>query len=210
MIERETKSRIACFSGKPDDLNQWRAYGKSIPGYSIGFEWGRLTQLVNEKHGTHTEVKYIENIGKQYLEDYVKKYTKHPEDINVYGSEAIYKAAIGDSIADALALGDQIIGAEYKHRGLIPKKNSGQSLTTIFNKVGKENWKFYTHQTFLKPFIEFHIGKDQIKDIVKEVWVGPSPNRELAIEGAKMFLTHLGFRNVDNIVKGSVIPFRNW
>jgi hypothetical protein len=29
---------VTCFSSKPDDLSQWRAYAGSIPGFAIGFD----------------------------------------------------------------------------------------------------------------------------------------------------------------------------
>lgn len=41
---------VACFSTKPDDLNQWRAYASPGAGYSVGFELDELRQFASQ-HG---------------------------------------------------------------------------------------------------------------------------------------------------------------
>lgn len=200
-----THHYICCFSAIPDDLNQWRGYGKSIPSYSIGFQWDSLIKLAKASGFSDAQiaVTYDKDIGTQILDEYYKRFHNAMND--VFRNQELNEASARERMADALVEGVPLIGARYKHSGF----ESEKEYRLIFYS-GQHELNYDTCQSYIKPYIEFDIGEDQIKKIVKEIWVGPGPNMDLAIDGAKMFLSHLGFEDVDKLVKRSEIPYRNW
>jgi len=73
------------------------------------------------------------------------------------------------------------------------------------NEFNEENIKFNVKGNLIVPFIEHYFDKN----IIKEIFIGPSANSEQVERALKIFLSKFGYENLSKSIKRSTISYRS-
>ncbi len=199
-IEIDKGTFVGCFSKKTDSLSQWRGYGRGEGGFCIVF---RATQLWHAKQGSvlapgywlmpcdydhERMVQLFKNFIEEALSECLEMNSSIPDDL----------------IASKLATDVSWIGAGIKHPAF-KEEEEWRLIYYGFNGAAPEI--FFRENSTFTPYIKFPLGeKDQLLQLIEEVWVGPQRHADLAAAATRDFLRReLGG---DVPVKVSKTPFR--
>lgn len=195
------KNKFKCYvfslSKKDDDLSQWRSYCPREGGFSIGFDYKRLSSIIkkNNKGYTIQECEY-DPVEKQKLIrsllDYIHPgFEKHknisPRSVSV---NILIKTIFFSSFIKDTSFKDE---QEYR---II---NNGTNFGKLNHCEGK---------SMIIPYIEFSPVDDDNKLPISRIIVGPTPHPELSKSSVLSLLKSENYEGVD--VEISNIPYRSW
>jgi hypothetical protein len=196
---------VISLSQKRDLLSQWRAYGGSVGGFSIGFKSSNLIACAAQQGFYLVKCVYDEDKQKQMISELIDECLA--VEFNTVGTKidpnrprTIFVLRTGGEFRTKLASIAPII----KHQSfreedewrLISEK--GLNVSTLSFRPGV---------SMLTPYFEFQLGNKS--DYVGSITVGPNPHPELAKEAVQMLLGKYGIAH-DTRIYDTVIPFRNW
>lgn len=250
LIEKETESSFksilktlsscdfyaASFSraNDGDDLNLWRAYASSLPGYSLGFSQEKLRMVIRPRSdGTNpgmswlSEVFYIsrEEVSEPKL---IGSYRPVPTITSLIGYLRLnsYKndAGFGVNFEDTVAAIQNNIEAVKKVSLLLMSilptlKDAGFSdeiesriIQTRFDGAPSNSSnpvQFHHGNWSIVPHIEIPLsfGIDSPL-VIERIVVGPCPHHAEAVKATQILLSSKGIGGVE--VVPSKIPYRNW
>lgn len=189
-----------CFSCNMNDLNQWRAYGNSSPGYSIGFFKKKLEEAAKCKTG---EVIYDDDHNvKNYIEERLATYRNkivNPQSNQM--SPSLVEMHARDSLIDSIFEWAAENAPFYKNSAF---KHENEYRLIMYS---HGNVEFNSGQSYIRPYKMINFG-EKFKEVIAEVWVGPGPNPELAERSTLMFLQKNSLEKVK--VESSKLPYRYW
>lgn len=67
----------------------------------------------------------------------------------------------------------------------------------------KEFIKYRLKNNLIVPYVELYLPKSALK----EIWIGPTNDMELATKSLRTYLDHMGFNEVE--IKQSKVPYRD-
>lgn len=204
---------VASFSEEGDSLPQWRGYCPMGMGVSVGFDSSALkegalevqSQLPEDEDNDDPIINrsflkcvYTESEKLKLISESVNTYItaiqgKHPQLTTVTA-----KTFLASTIALCSPL--------FKHESFKEEREWRLVLECNDRKVPKRH--FRVAQSTLIPFIKINVRKNARRTYVKSVYVGPSPNEQLAAWGVKKLLDQRRLSGA--MVENSSIPYRSW
>lgn len=191
---------ITCFCEKGNLLSQWRGYGDQGGGFSIGFDLRSVpnTSLLLRKvvYSNTEKQQRIEAIIGRYQE-WMKQYSSH-----YHSNEhlrAKFKSYLGLNLFEcALSFKDDSFSEEQEWRLIkIVKLDQRSDLDAI---------QFRTNKNRMIPYINLTLGDHPSRLPVKQVYLGPNGDSNLAKKSLELFKlkNDLGYLEI----LPSCIPFR--
>jgi hypothetical protein len=185
---------VFSLSSKKDDLSQWRAYSPNGNGFSIGFSYSKLREMLPlcEK-GTLGKCEYDKKVQKAAIDNLIE--TILPDrDIS---QDDLVKLLRGLSEL-----------APY-HKNAAFRNEEEWRLVVFTNRSGKkEKIEFREGKTLIIPYykIEF-IGKDgKLPLPIQNIWIGPTPYMPESRLSLDILLDQYKKLNVK--IEESKIPYR--
>jgi len=186
---------VFSFSGKGDDLSQWRGYCPNTGGFCIEFDKEKLFDIV-DKHKryrigvcsyTHKEkIKLIDNI--------IDKYKNSIENWLLQKDKKNTRKMFNEMMNVIPFLKDNSFIDEDEYR-------------ICYNSEG-ENTKFIEGNSMIKPYYESELKGDDGKLPISKIIVGPTPHPELSKLSVKSLLKSEKYKGIE--VEKSKIPYRSW
>lgn len=210
---------VVSFSEDSDDLSQWRAYGGSGGGYSIGFTFNVATKDVNEKatrmglgqtmlrvRYDHVEAK--ERIRKQLGEAFagIQRYVEtfgvdkaDPFELYRRGMVIAFQRAA----AVAPALKHPTFAAEREWR-LVASLGKGAARGLLCTRPSAKG---------IVPYLNLPLEPGRTTEgpvEIERLVVGPTQDKARGVRSAQLFLRSIGYRTEDaeRLVVMSEVPFR--
>ena len=229
---------VLSFSGKDDDLNQWRAYANNAPSYCIKFNSEKLIQsskIISDiekikdfvRDGWNCNSKKILLLPCVYddkkQEELAREIIK--DSLDRVNQEKLEKGALAMEIAKRLivyapVIKNKVFIDENEWRIIIiyeklensfseEEKYCGQTDSEV-QKSGKGDGPvgFRMGKSMIIPYYKFLFQKD----VVSEIVIGACPDRNSVKESTIYFLSKNGFSYEDakKMVKETKCPYRNW
>lgn len=159
---------IACFSEKGDLLSQWRAYGGSGPGFSIGFEAESLLRIV-ERNGCLL-LRCIYNREEQ--SSAVLGLLRRMKETYRIRSDSRVSIRFGNSFVRAL----KDIAASFKHPSF-EEEREWRIVTSSLPSAG-EHIKFRAGISLLIPYMHLGLADEGEGLPISHAFVGPTARPE--------------------------------
>jgi hypothetical protein len=187
------------FSESRISLNQFRSYCKTKSGFSIGFDVNKIRekllysnyqcQLVKCVYTIEEQQKIIEEIVKKTIADKKLKNETDDDYISYIAAKIIHFSPI------------------FKHSTFI-EENEWRLVFDYINPV-RNNYCFRPSESFIIPYLEIPID---ICEVIGEIIIGPTPQKDLAILSTKELLKNNGFENSEAFknITYCELPYRNW
>lgn len=197
---------VCSFSEKADLLSQWRGYSKGMAGYCLGFRSDAieaiglsnafvLKKCIYDPEQQRTEIKNV-------LEELIKKHMldddRIPSNIEPKGLSSFFTPFVKDVDRSLSMLFPLIKDASFKEECEWRFISKGH--------VSHEKLDFRPGNSSIIPFAKIRFG-GTVHNFLREVIVGHTPNKDLAIASTKDLLHS---KYIVAAVNESVIPFRNW
>jgi len=186
----EITAFVCSFCSKGDLLSQWRGYA-GISGLSLGFDTNKIRELVN-----------IDIIPVVYKEDQLASniVSAINKNYNLKNLEKNRSKLEFNLVKQILASKNSAFQEEDESRIVLTVDGINSHPRVRDNKV-----LYRSKGGLLVPYVELALD-DALKDTLREVWIGPSPNAGLAWKSIKEFLAYNGLRGVE--VRISSAPYR--
>nr|DAD94561.1 MAG TPA: Protein of unknown function (DUF2971) [Siphoviridae sp. ctREU2] len=187
---------IISFSKKKDFLPMWNTYGSRGNGVSLGFDRDIIYKNKNNwmlnDCGYYDETKEAdEHVLQNILPKYEQKYGQ--DVVNGYLN----------LVAELCSI---IKNPYYEYEEEVRLFNFSQSTYNkqpiFFNPILEENIKFRTRNNEIIPYTEFYLPKQSLK----EIYLGPSLDKEFSEEKIRYYLEICGFGDVTIIQSNA--PYR--
>ncbi len=191
---------VTSFSPDPDKLSQWRGYCTNGQGYSIGFNQHFLKEQLqqNEISNKLVPCRYLnESEIKAEIDKFVEIINRTPP----IGTTFPLDHELRDNFAWLIELAPVL-----KHPGFIEENEMRAGF--FVDLATEEKIEFREGKFGITPYIKIQLleDRDRMNDLIKDVYVGPSPTQHLAIETLKLFLQLNGID--PEKAKKSEIPYR--
>ena len=183
---------VVAFSAHKDRLSQWRAYGRTGPGYAIGFDSAKLVPPAGA-------LRKLKLVACEYLEENERR-----SRINQLVAECIDSGSPSDFIFRLLMMASTTKDVSFQEEGewrIVPDVCSSEDLGNYWT------CHFRTGKSMIVPYWRLPLDPAAIK----EVWIGPTPHPQLAKEAVKglLYRSQLGLGDQVKVIN-SRIPYRNW
>jgi hypothetical protein len=195
---------IACFSERGDGLSQWRGYGKSIGGYSLGFSFQHIRAVEEAINRTRVQAHlfrcwYDKSAQKQLISEAFEMAVRAVSDGESRGEH--FRDADVETLVDTIL---RPVSRAYKDPAFEDEREWRLVVDVEDASVNKSAVEFRGGQFTLVPYVSVPLTVDGSIGLA-EVVVGPTPLPEIARRAAM-----LCFRNQAPEVKvfTSDIPFR--
>ena len=202
---------ITCFCEKGNLLSQWRGYGQSGNGFSVGLESNKMNRMYRKSPYDEVYVKKViydlktqtKTINK-YLEHAVM-YAKSKKITDIAEIKKIAKLTDWEIDKHSAFFKDEAFSEEKEWRAVYYGSSKGESLETKFR--GKSNR--------IVDYKEFSFSPDALEDLpykdklpLKKIFCGPGVDHESQIVVIKELLKSRGYdyNNID--IEYSTIPFK--
>jgi Protein of unknown function (DUF2971) len=199
-VEMESKF-VACFSKIGDLLSQWRAYGGSGSGFSIGFEPEALLRIAERNKCLLLPCLYTRteqtSAVQQLLRSMVEAYKLQPEGKSVSNR-------FGNSFVHSL----KDLAASFKHHSFAEERE-WRLVTSTLPSAG-EHVSFRPGNSLLTPYVHLSLADDGERLPISHAVVGPTPRPEYSrYTLIDAFATYCCIARPQQIEK-SASPFRGW
>lgn len=214
---------VSSFSEKPDLLSQWRGYCPQGSGICIGFDEGKIRAFC-ENHGYKLEKCIYDTSAQEkrifkYLNECLEKCPKPQltrDEYDALGSKGQVEQELG--YRALLQTGEHKKLADIALSEFCEKINETAPLMKDFGFHEEAEWRIISRNPSVKnefrssnshiiPYIVLPI-LEEFKDCIKEVIIGPNPEKYRCKSSIEHLLKSNGFNNVD--LKVSTIPFNSW
>jgi hypothetical protein len=209
---------VVSFSGKGDDLSQWRGYCSNSGGFCIEFDKEKLFDIVKKKerfeigeclYMTHEKMREelnnsSKNSSDQIIEKYLLMDPNHIDVGDIFGEKKRLLSNI-----DYTSKADNILN-EMIDKCPFWKDDSfkdEKEYRIIYRYEGKDI-KFDEGKSMIIPHIEFSPVDDDTKLPISKIWVGPTPHPELSKLSVESLLKSEKYEGVE--VEISTVPYRSW
>ena len=174
-----------------DSLPMWSMYGKNGAGIALGFNKERLNEVARGRllkcvyHTTEIEDSFIQLFFDISLAKL--KSMSYEEKVELYKRRLPYIVSNMDLLINILMASKS---SEYSY----------EQEVRIYNNLGKIKYRLANN--LIIPYVENYFPKD----VLTEIWVGPTNDMSRSVKSLRRFIDHLGFEHVK--IKESSIPYR--
>ncbi|WP_158653965.1 DUF2971 domain-containing protein [Dickeya zeae] len=196
---------VCSLTEQGDLLSQWRGYSKKMGGYSIGFDFEGVKSIANARGFELVKCIYDESEQNEKVESII--------------NDSI--ALVGDGVKNGINR-KSIDYFEEEFIKLAPvlkdKSFAEEAEWRLISIVKTMSLSFRAGNSMLIPYNGLYLGsKGELKNILKEVILGHTPNVSLAKQATQSFLVNALLDPGDfpisaypfNVLESSV-PYRNW
>jgi hypothetical protein len=176
---------VACFSNAKNKLSQWRAYGSESGSFSIGFDSGELKEYAAEHHTDFEHCVYQKDQQESrvhfVIEHALADYRSRLEKADKVSADSMppVDIAINFFLQDFTKympiLKDESYIDEKEYRLI---RHYGELKHVLFRKG----------RSTVIPYIELDLPQEKNILSVREIFVGPTPNPELAVHAIKQLM----------------------
>lgn len=194
------------FSGKKDDLNQWRSYANTTPSYCIGFSTALLRQIIIEnKKEKVSDVKsitetlfakciYKRDIQKSIIENIIN---------HVMKTEIVKGKYIEEGIAGLIMQDFLPISAFFKH----PSFEEEDEYRLMFSPVKNDKINIRIGKNGFIPYVKVPFSEDCLRDII----IAPCPDEKHIFDSTLYVCMHSGIefcKSTGRTIENSIVPYR--
>jgi hypothetical protein len=210
VVEEVVECFVSCFCEQGDLLSQWRGYGGSVGGFSIGFE---AQEIESASKGCllgpykFEKVDYDDGKRKRALTDKVL--------IALHDLPASE-----DKVRDRFAE-EGFNALHYKHHSFSSESEWRIIARALKTKLSGEGLPLLRGSGMgLVPYVELDIRERGLggrrwrrttsrgRPLISEIWIGPNAHPELAEIAARSLLASIGFGVDEVMVHRSEVPLR--
>ena len=206
--EEQLKDRtyITSFSSAVDCLPMWGMYGQNGHGLALGFDTAILkTDLILFK------CLYATEKNEKWLKEEISKLMKAPGDLGKLLKEENILSKILDNSLNMLLVyillwtlsKNPAYAYEEEIRCMLIVEKEYNQETKGSSVEKKEFIKYRLKNNLIVPYVELYLPKTALK----EIWIGPTNDMELATKSLRTYLDHMGFNEVE--IKQSKVPYRD-
>ena len=201
---------VVSFSQKGDDLSQWRGYTPPGQGVCIGFDPKALRRALSKlKIGATEKARYL-LLGKViYLnEDEGASFDEFIDSacgyLDVISGEIVRSVSVERLIVSAMPF--------YKHSAFMEEKEWRVRMSADLNFLNDPlPVEYRIGKSMLIPSTRLSFKDTQSeKTYIKEVIVGPTPERDLSLQSVRELLKTYDLSIASDSVRLSKTPYRNW
>lgn len=194
---------VVCFSKKPDDLNQYRAYASPGAGYCLGFDSDDLLNLAENHGGTVGRCLYgardQETVVTELLDESLKELEQY---FPVRGR--------GDVNEDLVASRAHAFLDSFSRFAPLFKNGAfkeEEEVRIVFGDPVGDKVQFRCGEVAMVPYRVVPLSYGDARKIVPEIiYIKGTPDFELTTMGAEQFL--LGQGMSPSILEPSKVPYR--
>jgi len=197
---------VSCFSGRYDDLSQWRAYGAQGAGIALGFSAEGL-EVVGEHDGyefskCRYDSGFIEACAADTIETLESGCSARLKSLRTERKDSYVRKLADCAMWDLLAL-----APTFKHDAFAAE----DEYRAIFNfdRQPLRPLGFVSGVNIVKPYVLLDVEQDReerVWEVLKKVLVGPGPHMDLVASAMRDLLSSKGRGSVR--VVNSRIPYR--
>ena len=215
---------VFSLSERKDSLSQWRGYCPN-GGYSVSFDPDFLHQLITVDNLVIARCRYEEGeqmdfIKKFIFEEIIKVYVREKDERGENRKWHLKKGVLPyPLISNILKFAPFIKHPKFKDEKewrmvdnnyfLFPVpdlRDPSTQYQIAENKSYLSNLKFREGKSGIVPYLELgRINSEKNQNIFSEIFIGPTPNKELSIKACRMLV-----QNDSLNISASEIPYRNW
>ena len=188
---------VGSFSEEGDLLSQWRAYGSSGIGFSVGFQYEYLRSLAEAQQFRILKCLYKESEHAALVEKLINLGTLNVKEGDTQAGEMTFFIGLYQ-VAPAL-----------KHPSFSEERE-----WRVVSEVAwpnKSSAKFRTGKSMLVPYREFNLAAEGRKMAISNVVAGPNPHMSASLASLMYLLTGSG--NIEPqgwAIVPSSVPYRSW
>ena len=196
---------VVSLSQKRDLLSQWRAYGGSAGGFSVGFKTNNLVTKSEEQGFFLVKCIYDPNEQRDIISSLIDEcladdFNLVPGYLDPDRPRTFVVLATGGDFTNKLASLAPIIKSKSFEEEAEWRVVSEKGLNS-------ETLSFRSGLSTLTPYFEFKLGEKS--DYIGSITIGPTPHPELAKDATHMLLGKHRIAQGTTIYE-TKIPFRNW
>lgn len=198
---------VASFSEVRDSLSQWRAYGESSAGFSIGFS-GKFLKSLADAEGCYlvpclyirkAQIQLVRTLLENVLKENLTRATTSLEDVSPPGGNL----------------------QAYLHRYAPILKDPSFSEEREWRLISRplmcsnRRFDFRPGRSMLVPYFRFPLQSQSINFEIQQVVVGPTPHKTEALQSVQSLLVSEKLHvpkagTTDALVTASTVPYRAW
>jgi len=197
VIPNETgrDSYVFSLSKEEDNLNQWRGYCHNEIGFCIGFDHEKLLSIIkNKKEYEISKCIY----GKDEKKELIKLLFDELESLLFKLNKDMKTEVLVKYFSEVIHISSYIKHESFKDENEYRIISSGVNDETQYRK-GK---------SMIIPYIGFSPVDEDNRLPIGEIWVGPTPHKELSKLSVESLLKSEKYEGV--AVEISKIPYRSW
>lgn len=191
---------VCSFSAEGDVLSQWRAYGSSTAGFSIGFSGQFLRGVAERLQFWLAPVLYEETEQRSFVGRLV-------EDVLAEDAHRDHRA---DDTVDR-ALGSNLVAYLSRYAPLLKHGSFAEErewrIVSRPLPCSHERFGYRVGASMLIPYFRIPLS-EELPFAVEEVVVGPTPHPDEAARAVEGLLERHDLHNV--VVRVSSAPYRSW
>lgn len=193
------KDTFRCYvfslSQKGNDLNQWRSYCPKEGGFSIGFDYKKLSSIIRNSRGYTIKKCEYDKVEKQrfihsFLDDIHTRFESN-KDIST------------SHVCSFILIETISVSTFIKHTSFMDEQEY-----RIINNGTNDKVNHCEGKSMIIPYIEFSPMDENDKLPISKILVGPTPHPELSKLSVQSLLESKGYEGVE--VEISDVPFRSW
>ena len=196
---------VASFSTEGDSLPQWRGYCPNGQGVAIGFlPWALTSGKMDLTNGDNQSIdrkllkcvytpKEKIKLLDAHLNQFLNLVTEH------FGTDSMEPGSFLQSLTEACC-------PFFKNESFREEMEWRLSVRCLFRDVPER--EFHIGRSTVVPHLRIDLRENYRLNFIKEVVIGPAPNKNLAFMGVKTLLNRRELSSV--AVRNSNIPYRMW
>jgi len=183
---------LLSLSELPDDLSMWRAYGANGSGVSIGLDKNMLEKLGGGGNCNFLKCSYIEEENIVEMSNFWNSiYDALPDFIKEGSIDGKYALNFFKILSHCFRLKNKSYSSEIEWR--------------FCRYEWKENINYRMKNGLVVPYSKLPFDKN----IIREIWIGPSAKADLSKKAIKMALKTYSYNVDQNFVQISTVPYRS-
>jgi Protein of unknown function (DUF2971) len=206
---------VTCFSTEADDLNQWRGYASTPPGFAIGFDQNHLRNRVTALQFKLENCLYTDEQQESEVRKAVTEMYEEAKSVPGF-AEMDAGVKIANFVPSILARHARIqftdLAARFKSKSFEAENESrairraGVSRSAPQEPVSTTQYR--QSRSMVVPYLKWLLrDAPESESPIRAIIVGPGPHRD---EVATVVNRMCGDNNVHARVCTSSIPYRNW
>lgn len=189
---------VCSFSTKGDLLSQWRGYGQGGAGYSVGFNGSGIKKLTDQQDFLLCPVVYRREDQLGLIDEVIEKWLKDDHDFTNILPTLDGPGEFEDYFS--------MIAPIMKHPSFA-EEGEWRIISPPLD-CDVDRFAFRPGKYSLIPYYRFSLEAPKARPPLKKIYVGPSPDQDLSVAAARLFLIAHNLRGID--VEKSRIPYRTW
>lgn len=199
----ETMNVCVCsFSEERDSLSQWRAYGASSSGFSIGFSGDFIREAADRNNWFFAPCIYDPIEQSKVVSNLVQEVIE----------ENVARKSAGQTAKVPLPPGGNLNAYLHRYAPILKdyafKDEKEWRLISLPLSCEMKGFGFREGNSMLVPYYKFPLAEANGNFCLHEVVVGPTPHSEQARRSAYSFLASCHHSNVPVDLSG--VPYRSW